>query len=221
MAKSFSVFQISRAYGRSRWLRAYVAIKLAMDPIFETAWKLIVFRGAQVVDIGCGIGMLGITMRSAGLVERYRGADMSVWKVNKAKQAMRYFGFEEVGYEVNDALTTPIPQGATVCVFDVLHCLTHDAQKKLLARLADAADSGSLVLIRTAFRKSGLRFYPTLLNEYRRWLAFWIPRGKINFPDRRELIAAFESRGLHVAISPMWGKTPFAGELVVVEKPSS
>lgn len=221
MAAAFSVFQISRAYGRSRWLRAYVALKLALDPVFETAWKLIVFRGAQVVDIGCGIGLLGITMRAAGLVERYRGADTSVWKINKAKQAMRYFGFEEVGYEVNDALSMPFPQGATVCVIDVLYCLAPDAQKRLLGRLADAAQSGSLVLIRTAFRNSGLRFYATLLNEFRRRLAFWIPRGRMTFPDRVELLEVFESRGLLVSVSPMWGRTPLGGYLIVVERPIS
>lgn len=218
MAKSFSVFQIARAYGRSRWLRGYVAGKLATDPLFETAWKFIVLRGAPVVDLGCGIGILGITMRAAGLVERYRGSDISVWKINKAKQAMRYFGFEEVGYEVNDALSTQIPEGSTICLFDVLHYLEPDEQKRMLDRLADAAESGSLVLIRTTFHKSGWRYYVTLLEEYWTRLTHWIRGGSINFPERAELLSVFAARGLQTAVSPLWGRTPFGGELVVVER---
>jgi hypothetical protein len=219
MAKSFSVFQIARAYGRSRFLRLKVALKLAIDPLFETAWKFIVLRGAPVVEIGCGLGLLGITMRAAGLVERYRGSDTSVWKINKAKQAMRYFGFEEVGYEVNDALSTQIPAGATVCLFDSLHLLPPDEQESLLDRLAGAAESGSLVLIRTAFRNSGLRYYSTLLKEYLTRPGFWIRGGVIFFPERGELLAAFTRRGLQTAVSPLWGGMPFGGHLIVVERP--
>lgn len=219
MAKSFSVFQIARAYGRSRVLRLKVAAKLAIDPLFETAWKFIVLRGEQVVDIGCGLGLLGITMRAAGLVERYRGSDTSVWKINKAKQAMRHFGFEEVGYEVNNPMSTQIPPGATVCLFDSLHCLPPDEQETLLERLARAAESGSLVLIRTAFRNSGLRYYSTLLKEYAAQPAFWIRGGVVAFPERGELLSVFSSRGLQTAVTPLWGGMPFGGHLVVVERP--
>jgi len=124
MADFFSPSQISRAYGRSRWLRGYVIGKMNSDPVFKTAWKFISIRRQPVWDIGCGLGLLGISMRGAGLTERYRGFDTSAWKVNKGKEAMRHFGFEEVGFEVRDALSVEIPEGATVCMFDVLHYLT-------------------------------------------------------------------------------------------------
>lgn len=221
MAKSFSVFQIARAYGRTGTLKWRIAAKLAIDPLFETAWKFIVLRGAPVVDLCCGLGLVGITMRAAGLVERYRGSDTSVWKINKAKQAMRYFGFEEVGYEVNHAMTAEIPAGATVCLFDSLHFLHPDEQGALLNRLAGAAESGSLVLIRTAFRNSGLRYYSTLFKEYATRPAFWIRGGTIFFPARGDLLSVFTRRGLQTAVSPLWGGMPFGGHLVVVERPQA
>jgi hypothetical protein len=143
--------------------------------------------------------------------------DPSIWKINKALETMRYFGFEEVAFEVNDALNTPIPQGATVFLVDVLHYLKPAEQKKMLERLADAAEAGSLVLIRTAFKGVGLRYALTLIQEWWTRATGWIRGGAINFPVRRELLGLFKSRGLKVSVTPLWGKTPFASELIVIE----
>ncbi len=217
MATSFSNKQIAQAYTRSKWLQGYIAGKLAWDPVFKTAWKIIINRGRPVLDIGCGLGLLGISMRAAGIPFPYRGADPSIWKINKALETMRYFGFEEVAFEVNDALNTPIPAGATVFLVDVLHYLKPADQRKMLERLADAADAGSLVLIRTAFKGVGLRYALTLMQEFWTRISGWIRGGAINFPIRRELLGIFQKRGLKAAVTPLWGNTPFASELIVIE----
>ena len=94
----------------------------------------------------------------------------------------------------------------------------------MLERLADAAEAGSLVLIRTAFKGVGLRYALTLIQEWWTRATGWIRGGAINFPVRRELLGYFKNRGLKVSVTPLWGKTPFASELIVidpVEKPSS
>lgn len=218
MADSFSAFQIARAYGRSRWLRGYVAGKVGTDPVFKTAWKFISMRRQPVLDIGCGLGLLGISMRGAGLTERYRGFDTSAWKVNLGKEAMRHFGFEELGFEVRDALSVQIPEGATVCMFDVLHYLSPPDQKLMLEHLAKAAEAGSLILLRTTFKDAGWRYLVTLLEEWWTRVSGWISGGEANFPRRRELVSFFKNRGLGIGVTPLWGKTPFGGELVVIEK---
>ena len=217
MGTSFSNRQIAQAYTRSKWLQGYIAGKLAWDPVFTTAWKIIINRGKPVLDIGCGLGLLGISMRAAGIPFPYRGADPSIWKINKALETMRYYGFEEVAFEVNDALNTPIPQGVTVFVVDVLHYLKPAEQKKMLDRLADAAEAGSLVLIRTSFKGGGLRYALTLAQEFWTRISGWIRGGAINFPVRKELLGVFKKRSLKVMVTPLWGKTPFASELIVVE----
>jgi hypothetical protein len=157
-------------------------------------------------------------MRGAGLTERYRGFDITVWKVNRGKEAMRHFGFEEVGFEVRDALSVEIPQGATVCMFDVLHYLSSKDQKLMLEKLAVAAEAGSLVLLRTTFKDAGWRYSVTLIEEFWTRLSGWISGGEVNFPRRRDLVSFFKNRGLGIGVSPLWGKTPFGGELVVIEK---
>ena len=217
MPKDRSLPDISKAYGRSRWLRGYVRGKVGWDPVFPLARREIVLRQQPVIDIGCGIGLLGISMRAAGIPLRYRGTDIAPWKVNKAKEAVRYYGFEEVGFDVLDALATRIPPGATVCLFDVLHYLDPDAQQAMLGRLADAADAGSLVLMRTGLRGAGWRFFLTLLVEGWSRATGWIRGGAINFPSRGDITGFFADRGLEASVVPLWGHTPFASHLVRVE----
>lgn len=212
-----SLPDISKAYGRSRWLRGYVRGKLLWDPVFPLARREIALRDRPVVDIGCGLGLLGLSMRAAGIALRYRGSDIVPWKINTAREAVRYFGFEEAGFDVCDALNTPIPEGATVCLFDVLHYLDTRDQQRMLDRLADAAATGSLVLIRTALRGTGWRYAATLAEEWWTRATGWIRGGQINFPARGEILAAFDRRGLRCEISPLWGSTPFASHLARVE----
>jgi 2-polyprenyl-3-methyl-5-hydroxy-6-metoxy-1,4-benzoquinol methylase len=219
MEDVFSRKQIARSYGSSRWVRGYVGGKLALDPVFRVARRIIARRNRAVVDLGCGLGILGICLRTSGITLKYKGTDPEPWKINSAKQAMRYFGFEEVGYEVVDALSTEIPQGATVCLFDVLHYLDKADQERMTTRLADAARSGSLILIRTALRSAGWRYWMTLLEEKWTRLSGWIRGGKINFPSREEITASFSRHGLNPQIIPLWGKTPFASHLIVISPP--
>lgn len=219
MEDAFSRKQIARSYGSSRWVRGYVSGKLALDPVFQVARRIIARRNRQVVDLGCGLGILGICIRTSGITLKYKGTDPEPWKINAAKQSMRYFGFEEVAYEVTDALRTTIPTGATVCLFDVLHYLDEADQERMTTRLADAARSGSLVLIRTALRGTGWRYWMTLLEEKWTRLSGWIRGGEINFPSRKGITAAFSRHGLNPQIVPLWGKTPFASHLVIVSPP--
>ena len=216
MPKDRSLPDISRAYGRSRWLRGYVKGKIQWDPVYPLARREIVKRQQPVVDIGCGLGLLGISMRAAGITLRYRGTDIAAWKVNMGKEAVRYYGFDEAGFEVCDALNTPIPVGATVCLIDVLHYLDSADQQALLLRLAEAAESGSLVLIRTALRGTGWRYAATLIEEWWTRATGWIRGGKINFPSHEVLLGIFEEQGLQTEIFPLWGHTPFASYLVKI-----
>ena len=218
MAGTFSALEIAHAYDQSRWLRRYVCRKIAGDPIFETAWKFISLRRQPVWDLGCGIGLLGISMRSGGLTERYRGFDTVAWKVNLAKEAMRHFGFENIGFEVRDVLSVEIPTGATVCLIDVLHSLPEEEQSQMLDRLANAAASGSLVLLRTIFKEDGFRYIAALLSEFLPHADGWTCGSALNFPHRSQLVGFFQSRGLRVGVIPVRSSPLCGGELVLVEK---
>jgi O-methyltransferase involved in polyketide biosynthesis len=101
-------------------------------------------------------------------------------------------------------------------MIDVLHYLDADDQQRMLFRLAEAAEEGSLILIRTALRGTGWRYTATLIEEWWTRATGWIRGGQINFPTREEILGVFEDRGLRAEISPLWGKTPFASYLVKI-----
>jgi len=117
---------------------------------------------------------------------------------------------------VCDALSTRIPPGATVCMFDVLHYLKPEDQQRMLHRLAEAAEQGSLVLIRSALKGAGWRYVATLLEEWWTRATGWIRGGEINFPTRKQIVDVFEGRGLQTEVFPLWGCTPFASHLVKI-----
>lgn len=220
MPKDRSLPDTSKAYGRPSWLRQYVRFRLGWDPIFPLARREIVLRQQPVVDIGCGLGLLGISMRAAGLPYRYRGIDLVPWKVNKARDVVRHYGFEDIGFDVADALATQIPPGATVFMVDVIQQLDSTSQTAMLGRLADAAEAGSLVILRTALSGHGLRSFASLLKELRISIKTGTRKGVVNFPTREQLEQFFAARRLKLTIGPFWGRTPFATHLVRIESPS-
>lgn len=219
MADSFSAFQIARSYGRSKLLRSRIVMRLLTDPVFKSAWKLIVHRGRPVLDLGCGMGFLGISMRGAGLTERYRGFDIDPSRVNKGKEAMRYFGFENVGFEVRDALDVEIPPGSTVCVFDVLPHLSPDRQERLMAKLAEAAAAGSLVLVRATFSDSPGQMLGIVPRSFWNLYALLAKKPPVRLPKRRDFLAFFERRNLDWALTQLRAGWIPRGELVAIEAP--
>lgn len=194
-------------------------MRLLTDPVFKSAWKLIVHRGRPVLDLGCGMGFLGISMRGAGLTERYRGFDIDPSRVNKGKEAMRYFGFENVGFEVRDALDVEIPPGSTVCVFDVLPHLSPDRQERLMAKLAEAAAAGSLVLVRATFSDSPGQMLGIVPRSFWNLYALLAKKPPVRLPKRRDFLAFFERRNLDWALTQLRAGWIPRGELVAIEVP--
>ena len=213
MPDSTICYQISQSYAVAPWTRAYIALKVAWDPLFDVACEHIRQQNQQVLDIGCGFGLLGMTMRKSSLPLRYRGIDIDISKLNISKEAVRYFGFSEVGFEANDATNSPIPERVTVCLFDVLHCLNHSSQAQMLNRLADAAANGSLILIRSKFQSTGWRYIFTLTGKLFRLATLSMPKC---FPSRTKLLELFEKRGLQVDLVPLKSKIFWRGDLIVV-----
>lgn len=212
-----SLPDISKSYGRSHWLRLRVRARLAWDPALPILRREIARIQKPVVDIGCGIGLLGISMRAAGIPLRYRGTDIAPKKVNKAKDAVRYYGFEDIGFDVVDALSTQIPPAATVCMVDSLHNLDQPTQSSMLSKLADAAESGSLVLIRT--RLAGTGWWSSLRIRHRisTGMARILRRAAGHLPTVDEIFVCFEERGLQAEITTLRSRGPYAGHLVRVE----
>lgn len=207
---------IAQAFAGSRWLRGYVRGKLAGDPVFSAAAKMIVHRPGAVVDLGCGLGLLGLWLRSNGWSDSYRGCDLGGWKIDAGRQAARRLAFGGMVLEEADMLQFQMDGAATVCAFDVLHYLTEANQKLFLRRLAGAARCGAVVLLRTGVRGCGWRTGATLLEEWWTRATGWIRGGAVAFPALDYVVGSFEESGCKVESRPLWGGTPFSSHWIEV-----
>lgn len=201
---------ISRAYQVGPWLRGYVKGKLRGDPVFDAARSSVEQLMLPVVDLGCGLGLLGMWLRAHDINVPYRGCDLGGWKIVAGNKAAQRLGLSDFMLEEADMCRFPLESPRIVCAFDVLHYLPAADQEMLVLRLAGAARQGSVVLLRTGVRGCGWRTFATTTEEWWTRLTGWIRGGRINFPQLDELVATFEREGCRVDGQPLWGKTPFS-----------
>ena len=207
---------IARAYPGGRWLRGYIKGKLGADPVFSSAEAAIAGRSGLVVDLGCGLGLLGMWLRVFGNNHPYRGCDLSGWKIFAGNAAARKLGYDNISLSEGTMLEFPLHGAAFVCAFDVLHYLTPAEQLLFLSRLAEAARKGSVILLRTGVRGCGWRSVFTVLEELWTRGTGWIGGGRINFPRLDWLVGEFQEQGCSVEARALWGKTPFSSHWLQV-----
>jgi SAM-dependent methyltransferase len=202
--------KIASAFDGGRWLKGYIRGKLLADPVFDEGLSAILEKGGDVTDLGCGLGLLGLWLKSHGYGGKYRGCDLGGWKISAGNLAVERLGFADSELHEGDLADFSLGNSGTICAFDILHYLPEEVQEVLLRRLATAARSGSLVLIRNGVRGCGWRSSVTLAEEWWTRASGWIRGGTINFPELGRLRELFEEEGCCVEAKPLWGKTPFS-----------
>lgn len=207
---------IARAYQGGRWLRGYIRGKLRTDPVFAAGAAAATHHSGPIIDLGCGLGLFGMYLRTHGIRLPYRGCDLSLWKIRAGNDASSRLGFSDFSLKEGDMTTFPLDGAACVCAFDVLHYLPLAEQTRFIDRLADAAHKGAVILLRTGSRGCGWRSAFTMLEEFWARGTGWISGGQINFPRVPELTDAFEKRGCEVEVRPLLGKTPFSSHWLQV-----
>lgn len=209
--------RIAGAFQGGRWLKGYIRGKLLRDPVFETALESVRGSECRVVDLGAGLGLLGLWLRIHGETMPYSGCDLGSWKIREGNRVAEVFGFRDFCLHEGDLTTFPLESDTgIICAFDILHYLPPDIQEALLRRLAAAARLGTLILIRNGVSGCGWRSATTLFEEWWTRVSGWINGGTINFPTLAGLVSVFESEGCSVQTKPLWGKTPFSSYWITV-----
>ncbi|MEY3480312.1 MAG: hypothetical protein RIQ71_1087 [Verrucomicrobiota bacterium] len=201
---------ISRAFRGGPWLRGYVNGKLRSDPVFATALRVIGGSALSVLDLGCGLGLLGLWLRAHHVRSPYRGCDLGGWKITAGNEVALRMGFADFALKEADMCRFLCEEPSFICAFDVIHYLPVSVQSDFLRRLGAAARSGSTVLLRTGVRGCGWRTGATVLEECWTRSTGWIRGGRVNFPRLEDVRRLFESEGCCVRSRPLWGRTPFS-----------
>ena len=214
-----AMYRIANSY--DHWLqRRYVKGKLAADPAYAATAELIKNRPMPLLDIGCGIGLLGQYLHARGAVMRYLGVDSDPRKIEAGNRALRQSGLDGLLQlrQTDGAAQHPIR--GHVALLDVLHYLPRDGQQALLENaIAHLAPRGLLV-IRNVLRERSWRYALTRVSEFFLSASGWMRVGAQHYPSAEELRGQLESAGLTVDIRPLHGKMPFDSYLLVAERPA-
>ena len=194
--------------GRS--LRAYVRWKVKTDPVYDAVFERVRGTSEQVVDIGCGVGILAAYLRGRGFEAPVAGVDHDRRKIEIA----RGLGLRNATFNIGDA--GAIDLSGIIVMLDLLHYFDDAAQASLLRR---AASASSLVIIRDAVRDGSWRYRATYAQESFARAIRWLKAERLNFPKRETIVDAFA--GFDAEILPLWARTPFNNYLFVFRRSSS
>jgi 2-polyprenyl-3-methyl-5-hydroxy-6-metoxy-1,4-benzoquinol methylase len=212
-----ALYRIANSY--DHWLqRCYVQGKLAADPAYAATTKLVTNRPMPLLDIGCGIGLLGQYLHARGAVTHYLGVDNDLRKIDAGNRALRLSGLDHVlQLRHTDGLSLQTIRGH-VALLDVLHYLPRDGQRLMLQNAIAHLAPGGLLIIRNVLRERSLRYGLTRVSEFFLSASGWMRVGAQHYPSADELRAQLEGAGLAVSVRSLHGKTPFDCYLVVAER---
>jgi 2-polyprenyl-3-methyl-5-hydroxy-6-metoxy-1,4-benzoquinol methylase len=200
----------------TRSQRAYVTLKLATDPVYAAAASIIADTPLPLLDIGCGIGLLGHYLHAQGHAQSYLGLDHDEHKIAAGSLALQHAGNAGMDLRLADAAELP-PLLGHVALLDVLHYMSATRQASLLTAAAQHLAPQGRLIIRNVLREPNWRFHATRIEEFFLRASGWIPGGAQHYPSADELRLPLESIGLGVRIEPLRGHTPFNSYLIVAQ----
>ncbi|OOG57347.1 class I SAM-dependent methyltransferase [Rhodanobacter sp. C03] len=198
-----------------RLQRGYVMGKLTNDPVYAATVAAIAGTQLPLLDLGCGIGLLGQYLSAQGHRLPYVGLDHDERKIVAGQRAAQRAGLDAMmTLRHADAAELPALHGH-VALLDMLHYLPAKRQPALLqAAIRHLAPQGCLI-IRNVLREPNWRFHATRIEEFFLRASGWIPGGAQHYPTADELRDPLENAGLDVRIEPLRGRTPFNSYLLV------
>lgn len=195
--------------------RGYVRGKLAGDPVYAATAALVAGTTLPLLDIGCGIGLLGLYLHALGHAQPYLGVDHDPRKIAAGQQAVQRAGLHTLmSLHHLDVAELP-PMHGHVALLDVLHYLPAARQSPLLQEAARHLAPEGCLIIRNVLREPNWRFHATRVEEFFLRTSGWIPGGAQHYPSAEELRVPLQDAGLDVRIEPLRGRTPFNSYLVV------
>lgn len=200
---------------RLRPHRSYARGKLRWDPVFTTAASLLAQSPHGLLDIGCGLGLLGQYLHERGRRAPYRGLDLDIRKIAAARAAAS--NDVRLQFATGSAAAMPAFRG-DVALVDLLHYLPADAQRRALADAAERVASDGVLMIRSVLSDRSWRFRTTLLEERLARMIGWMRYPTGHFPRREDIEAPLRAMGFNVQVSPLWGRTPFNSYLFVARR---
>jgi len=194
----------------------YARIKLATDPLYAGVIDALRDSREPLLDLGCGIGLLAHWLRASGFAADYHGVDNDAAKLEAAVESTRHAQLDRVSFTHVDLASGFPEHEGSVTLLDVLQFVPPAEHARLIDAAIDSLTIDSVLVIRSGLQRPGWRLRLTrAVDRFSRWWG-WMNAGPQRYPQRADLEAAFEARGVEAEFEPLRGRTPFENWLIVV-----
>lgn len=205
--------------------------KLSRDPVFAFLLQQgLIGKDAEVVDIGCGQGLLASLLTAVSLAKSrrpgwpiahplkgYFGVDLMQTDISRATAALGHLS-PRVRFAQGDMCECAFPTCNVAVILDVLHYVPIEAQNAVIDRVIAALRADGRLLLRIADQRGGLGF---LVSQ-------WVDRVVTRIRGHRvtpsfcrplaDWVLLLHGKGLNVQVIPMHVGTPFANILLRADK---
>ena len=213
------ISRIAKA-GRNPHDRTYAKIKMRTDPAYQAVAAELAGTTVPVLDIGCGIGLLGFFLRGAGIEATVTGVDFDARKIQAGLAMRDSLGLNELHFTSGDARTDLPEHQGHVVILDILQFF-HAADREVILRAAtERVAPGACLIIRSGLKEDSLRFRITAWVDRLSVLAMWMKSDPVTYPTREEFESVLGAAGFEVEIRPLWGRTPFNNYFIVARRPA-
>ena len=124
--------------------------KMRLDPLFE-ALEAVVPRQGEILDLGCGYGIVAHWLALGAAQRVVLGADSDERKIRVARAAAALN--PRVSFDCADVLSWEYPACDCVLLCDVLHYLPHELKALVLRKACAALRPGGRLVVRDAFHE--------------------------------------------------------------------
>ncbi|BDS07778.1 methyltransferase [Oceaniferula spumae] len=218
MTDRVSIARKISALCADRGLRFYTKAKLLSDPLYGGVLAELKSSERPLLDVGCGIGILGLYLRENGWDAEVSGFDYDDEKIEQGLEIIKRGGYERISLAQGDARTELPEHSGNVTILDILQFFTPEEQKKLLRVAGSKVKPGGKFIIRSGLKEKSVRFFITWIGDLIAKGTFWMKAAPTHYPTAQFFREQLESGGFEVEIRPFWGKTPFNNYLIVATR---
>ncbi|MGJ8644970.1 MAG: class I SAM-dependent methyltransferase [Luteolibacter sp.] len=219
MKESRRIAKRIAAHCSGLYLPNYTSTKISTDPLYDGVYEELKSSSKPLLDVGCGLGILGMYLRERGLENPVTGFDFDSSKIKGGQRMLNKGNYADITLKQGDARTDLPEHHGDVTILDILQFFDDAQKKELLSGIATRVAPGGKLIIRSGISEKNLRFYTTIAADFIAKLTFWMKSAPIHYPTAEFFRTTLETEGLEVSIRPFWGKTPFNNYLIVANRP--